>query len=641
MVHGYSTAGMRRCCYMRKPEPLGGILSGWWLRRVNRKRRLVYRVTGEGNAQALETTYRRHYRQRRQAPRLKPLVSTESGMINRIKLKFGPTPASEPLEFDVSPITVFVGPNYSGKSKLIREIADLVRQGRPLADNVILDDADFRPYSTDEASDAVDEVTLTPNLGEVLQPDHIIVGRYAARTQVPRPQLIDALTQFSTSPQNSHLRQWAGQWFLNFGVRLLDGQSRIGLSNDQSFGDLSLAPQSSFQAVFRDDALRQEIRDIIFKAFGQYLVFDPTHAGKIRLRLSSSPPESLEQEQGLTQKAATFHSQATLLGQASDGAKAFCGILIEIMAGQPDMLLLDEPEAFLHPALSYQLGAEVARQLQGTSKRLFVSTHSSNFLMGCVSSGTPVNVVRLTYRDGVATARHLSNDQLSAIMRNPLLRSAGVLSGLFFENVVMTEADTDRSFYQEVNERLIRAEDPRGIPNCLFINANGKDAIPVIIEPLRKLGIPVAAIYDLDFLKDGGAVATRRLTATGVPPSMQPSVNTARSSVKSALEAASVNFKKEGGLSVLTGGDLTAARSYLSQLSSFGTFLVPIGEVEHWLAHLGITGHASNWLIPMFERMGEDGAASDYVYPANGDVWDFMGEVKNWLRNPSRLGIPV
>lgn len=561
-------------------------------------------------------------------------------MINRIKLKFGPSPTSEPLEFNLSPITVFVGPNYSGKSKLIRELASLAQHGRPMSDNVILEDAEFRPYSTEEANAAVEELSLNPYLGEVVQPEHVIVGRYTARNHVPRSALIEALTQFALSPHESHFRNWAGQWFLNFGVRLLDGQSRIGLSSDQPFGDLSLAAQSSFQVVFRNDTLRQEIRDIVYKAFGQYLLFDPTNAGQLRLRLSMKAPESLEQEQSLTQAAAAFQNQATLLGQASDGAKAFCGIMIEIMAGRPDMLLLDEPEAFLHPALSYQLGAEVARQLQGTSKRLFVSTHSSNFLMGCVSSGTPVNVARLTYRNGVATARHLPNDQLAAIMRNPLLRSAGVLSGLFFENVVMTEADTDRSFYQEVNERLLRANDPRGIPNCLFINANGKDAIPVIIEPLRKLGIPVAAIYDLDFLKEGGAAATRRLTATGVPLSMQSSVNTARSSVKLALETASTNFKKEGGLGVLSGDELIGAQSYLSQLSQFGTFLVPIGEVEHWLAHLNVTGHASGWLIPMFERMGEDGAASDYVEPTSGDVWDFLGEIKGWLQNPSRQGIP-
>lgn len=45
-----------------KPEPLGGNLSGWWSRRITREHRLVYRVSGKGEAQALEVAQCRfHY----------------------------------------------------------------------------------------------------------------------------------------------------------------------------------------------------------------------------------------------------------------------------------------------------------------------------------------------------------------------------------------------------------------------------------------------------------------------------------------------------------------------------------------------------------------------------------------------------
>ena len=44
-----------------KPEPLGGTLSGWWSRRINREHRLVYRVTGKGDAQALEVAQCRYH----------------------------------------------------------------------------------------------------------------------------------------------------------------------------------------------------------------------------------------------------------------------------------------------------------------------------------------------------------------------------------------------------------------------------------------------------------------------------------------------------------------------------------------------------------------------------------------------------
>ena len=44
-----------------KPEPLAGNLAGWWSRRINREHRLVYRVAGKGDAQALEVAQCRYH----------------------------------------------------------------------------------------------------------------------------------------------------------------------------------------------------------------------------------------------------------------------------------------------------------------------------------------------------------------------------------------------------------------------------------------------------------------------------------------------------------------------------------------------------------------------------------------------------
>ena len=45
-----------------KPEPLKGELKGFWSRRITREHRLVYRVSGTGDAQALEiAACRYHY----------------------------------------------------------------------------------------------------------------------------------------------------------------------------------------------------------------------------------------------------------------------------------------------------------------------------------------------------------------------------------------------------------------------------------------------------------------------------------------------------------------------------------------------------------------------------------------------------
>lgn len=559
-------------------------------------------------------------------------------MIEEIVLKAGSTQESPPLSFSPGPITVIVGPNYSGKSKLIREIQWHIQHGRPAPDNVVLSDLKLKPIPVDEVDQLIDSIRQEPQQGELTQPGHIIVGKLSQRQQVQLAQLKSALSDFNNVPAEHHFRSWASSWFFSHNVKMLDGQSRIALTNDQPFGDLNQTPRTTFQQLFRDDALRSEITRIVHDAFGLHLVADPTNAGQIRLRLSNRAPEDLNEEQGLTQRSARFHNAATLLSHASDGTRAFCGILIEVMTGNPDLLLLDEPEAFLHPSLSYKLGLEMARQVQGKTKNIFVSTHSPNFLMGCVASGLPVNVVRMTYRGGVATARLLRADKLSAIMKNPLLRSAGVLSALFYESVIVTEGDTDRAFYQEINNRLINLNDERGISNSLFINANGKDAIPVIMEPLRSLGIPAAAIYDLDFVKDGRSPSVKRLRAARIPTQSTSSLNAARVSLLESLETADANYKRTGGINVLSGDAKIAARSYLQQLANFGIHLVPVGEVEGWLSDLNVHGHAASWLIPMFEAMGEEGAQG-YILPKDDDVWNFIGSVNEWLKNPQRLGV--
>jgi toxin YoeB len=44
-----------------KPEALGKNLGGWWSRRIDREHRLVYRVSGMDEAQALEAAQCRYH----------------------------------------------------------------------------------------------------------------------------------------------------------------------------------------------------------------------------------------------------------------------------------------------------------------------------------------------------------------------------------------------------------------------------------------------------------------------------------------------------------------------------------------------------------------------------------------------------
>ncbi|WP_228136493.1 ATP-dependent nuclease [Acinetobacter sp. Ag2] len=361
--------------------------------------------------------------------------------------------------------------------------------------------------------------------------------------------------------------------------------------------------------------------------------------GQLSLRLSTKEPQDELEERGIHEAAVEFHKKAIPIDYASDGVKAFTGMVTEMIAGDPSILLMDEPEAFLHPSLAFKLGKEVAGIMSHSEKRLFVATHSPNFIMGCIQSGAPVNIVRLTYRDGVATSRILPNIDILKLMRNPLLRSIGVLSGLFYEFVIVTESDADRAFYQEINDRLLKFSN-KGIPNCLFLNAQNKQTVKTIIKPLRELGIPVAGIVDIDILKEGGKVWSEFLESASLPEIEKNALAHTREALKQKFIESNKDMKKDGGISILKDQDKEALSNLFDKLAEYGLFVVPNGELESWLQQLNARGHGPAWLIDIFEQMGEDQTLDSYIKPSNNDVWEFISKIGNWFLNTRRKGIP-
>ena len=554
-------------------------------------------------------------------------------MIKSLTLKFGRGPHLSAERIDTTPVTVFVGPNNSGKSKVLTELYHYCISGSQNQSNVIVDRIEFSTLSPEVAEERIRRVTLAPNPNETVRPSSLIVGKSGSRLQVPQDELLQSIID----PDNNS--EVFCEWYLSYNTLILDGQSRINLVRDQTAGDLQNTPMTSFQTLIRDNVKRAEIRRIIHDAFGSYLVIDPTNLGNLRLRLSSVAPSSEIQERGIHDDAVQFHSAALPIEHASDGVKAFSGIITQVIAGDPHILLIDEPEAFLHPALSFSLGKEIALASSGTDKRLFVSTHSPNFVMGCIQSGVPINIVRLTYRDNVATARLLPSKELLTLMRDPLLRSTNVLNGLFYELVVVTESDADRAFYQEINERLVMSRPEWGLPNCLFINAQNKQTVHRILKPLRHLGIPAAGIVDIDILKEGGTVWNSFLEGGFIPDLERSSLAVSRTSVYQKFKDTGKNMKREGGLAILENGDREAAQNLFDRLGEYGLFIVKNGELESWLPDLKGSGHGPLWLIDVFEKMGQDPDNDSYLKPGSDDVWAFVGDLKRWLTDANRKGI--
>jgi ABC-type polar amino acid transport system ATPase subunit len=560
-------------------------------------------------------------------------------MIDKLKLKFGSSQGQPNLDVEVTPITVFVGPNNSGKSRVLIEIENYSRRTHGQPNDLILENLIFGSLTRPEIKAEIAKIEQTPNLGENINPGHIIIGKVnpqnnqASRFQVNKEGLIN-------EAQNPNSRQGHFQQYLNIYTLRLDGTNRLNLLNEQAAGDLQTTPQNHLAHLFINNSLRAEVSRIIYEAFGKYYVIDPTNIGKLRVRLSDRKPNSEREEKGWENEAINFHKAALPINNASDGVKAFSGIITTLLAGDPKITLIDEPEAFLHPALSNKLGKEIGTSLRNSKKRLFVSTHSSSFLMGCIQSGSPLNIIRLTYKNGVPTSRLLPKEKILHLMRHPLLRSTGVLNGLFYESVIVTEADSDRAFYQEINERLLAAGDSRGINNCLFINAQNKQTVWEIVKPLRELGIPAVGIVDIDVLKEGGQVFTKLLEGGFFPTLNHQPLQNQRKSLLDTLNATQQNWKINGGINLLSGADKEASNNYFDQLYEYGVFVIRNGELESWLKNLGATGHGSNWLIDVFTKMGENPDAGNYLKPTTGDVWDFIGQLKNWIETPTRKGIP-
>lgn len=560
-------------------------------------------------------------------------------MIDKLTLKFGSSAGQPNLEIDVTPITVFVGPNNSGKSRILVEIENYCRRTHGQPNDLILYNLFFTPYTKVEIEKELSEIEQTPNVGENVNPGYIILGKVSAQeNQAKRFQVNkDGIINEAQNPNN---RTGFYLHFLNIYTLRLDGTNRLNLLRQQEAGDLQKTPSNHLSHLFINNDLRKEVRRIVFEAFGKYYVIDPTNIGHLRVRLSDREPVNEREEKGWENESINFHKVALEITNASDGVRAFSGIITTILAGDPKITLIDEPEAFLHPALSNKLGKEIGKSLRNTKKRLFVSTHSSNFLMGCIQSGSPMNIVRLTYKNNLATARILPKAKILHLMRHPLLRSTGVLNGLFFESVIVCEADSDRAFYQEINERLLSESDNRGISNCLFINAQNKQTVWEIVKPLRELGIPAVGIVDIDVLKEGGQVFAKPLEGAFVPTLNHQPLQNQRSTLLNTFTATGQNMKRDGGINILTGMDKEACNNFFEQLKEYGIFIVKNGELESWLKPLGATGHGPSWLIDIFGLMGENPDAAGYIKPSAGDVWDFIGQLKSWIDNPSHKGIP-
>lgn len=551
-----------------------------------------------------------------------------------IGFRAGAGASEEPVVIEAPEVVVLVGPNNSGKSLALREIENWCVGAEQ--ERLVIGDlkAEF-PTEPNEAIELVRRFESDPPEGLLRQSDRLWVGQHTFRPSgevLHRDIHIESLREWTKSQNERQLREYV----LHMYTVRLDGRTRFSLSDPKPSGDLQRPPQNHLWALFQDDKSRRRVRGLTQEAFGRSFVIDPTAMTHFRIRLSDRPPRDRSEEQALDQRARTFHSESPLASELSDGVQAFVGLVSAVMSLPHSVLLIDEPEAFLHPPLARRLGRDLAMLTTERSAVLVVATHSADFLMGCVMEAPRTAIARLTYDGDIATARSLDADSVRELMRDPLLRSTRALQGLFHRSVVVTEADADRAFYDEANRRLTAVG--RGIEDCLFVSAQNWQTVPRILEPLRRVGVPAAGVFDLDVIANTESWSGL-LKSARVPATLRDQIMQLRSECRKDLRAAG-NYKKLGRQCLPT-SRRRKLDGLFRRLERFGLFVVPVGELEGWLSGLGVGARKDRWLAAVFERMGSDPHDSDYVWPSRGDVWAFLDRIDRWTSDPLRGGMGI
>ena len=165
----------------------------------------------------------------------------------------------------------------------------------------------------------------------------------------------------------------------------------------------------------------------------------------------------------------------------------------------PTVLLLDEPEAFLHPSQARLLGQIIAQE-RTSGTQLFVATHSTDILQGLVNVASDhLRVLRIQRDHNVNRIRELDKSLVKEISVDPLMRYSSVMAGVFHERVIICEAEADCMFYSSLLD-LTEVHGERQ-PDVLFVHPNGKDRMPTLAKALVALDVPVDIIADIDILR--------------------------------------------------------------------------------------------------------------------------------------------
>lgn len=531
------------------------------------------------------------------------------------------------ISLDSNDIVVIVGPNNAGKSALLKEINTLLQNN--LSTNSII--IKSLTYNFDGSREDLMSF-LKENSDEY----------FHAGSE--RPYYRGLRFNFHESNVKDD-NVWNNITLLKKGlssihpifVNLLNTQERLSSSKPpENISLINDAPKHAIHYLQRDDKLELDLSDYFRQAFGADLVLH-RNAGKFVPLYVGDRPKLEENEHRSSLEYLKKIEKLTELQFQGDGMRSFVGIVLNTFTSNHSVLLIDEPEAFLHPPQARLIGKMLAKELK-SERQLFISTHSEELLKGILESkNRNVKIIRVKRDGNINRINELKKEHLQTFWKDSLLRYSNVLNGLFHSRVIICESDSDCRFYSAMLNAICENED-KFPPDYLFVHCGGKHRIPQVIGSLFKLGVPVTAIVDFDILNDenplkqiinnlGGdfeIIKDKWKTVKDSIDKRKPElerkdfiddINQVTESIPDKIvskekikeiekllkKASPWSFAKEQGRGFIPSGTNTSLFDQLTlYCSDIGLEIVPDGEIESFAQSIG--GHGPKWVNTVLEK---------------------------------------
>lgn len=522
------------------------------------------------------------------------------------------------IELNEDDIVVFVGPNNSGKSVSLNELAGSLKENNK---KIIISKLNINIRgSLGEVETLIEKSSRkSTSYGEVY---YAGVGYCFTKKSI----------QYGWTNYAKGLGQISGCF-----VREVTTENRLEISKPIDAIDFLNEPLNHpIHILYKNDNYERYLSEKVKQAFGTELIINKGAGKKIYLFIGERPLVT----NGNDRVSDTYLEQLGQLPQLQlqgDGIRGFVGVLLETFLTRHSVVFIDEPEAFLHPPQARLLGKMIAEELP-SKKQVILATHSEDFIKGLLDAGKPnVKILRITREGHFNNVSLLDNNEVKLIMKDSLLRYSDILKGLFHAKVVVCESDTDCCFYSTIYSALI---DVGKIPNqdILFMSCGGKYRIPDSIKALCELKVKVNIIVDFDILNEMNPLRKIYEELGGSWPDIENEWTIVKNVIeqkKPDLERAEVGDKinevlklrtdkslsmdelerireivrktspwdtaKSVGEEIIPSGD--PERNYIklkNTLAEKGIFVVEVGEIERFVKSVGNTG--TKWLTKVLEK---------------------------------------